>query len=230
MKHRMQISDGSFDTVKNRPTTLYPGYPPGGVVQGRCTFVIRTGEGWQTLDELPRRHPDWTDGDEIWIMPAGSAAPVGAGGAATLHPHDPFITGPFPVIIHVPRSVGEDSRPYSNAQFALTRPHDELAIIVSSHSNLKVEGETVTGLLGDVGARLLLVREGQDHIKPLLAGGLFKFMVKDGVVVKYDLRLEGILLVDGKEIHVRQSSTTTVKDIGTTTLEVPEEARRKLGR
>jgi hypothetical protein len=57
----------------------------------------------------------------------------------------------------------------------------------------------------DLGAQLLLVRDGQDHIKPLCAAGLFKLVIKNGIVTRYTLRLEGILLVDRK-IHVHRES------------------------
>src|SRR5204862_137473 len=77
-------------------------------------------------------------------------------------------------------------RPYTNVQFAASRPHDELAIIVSSGENLEVAGDTMTGTLSDVGARLLLVHEGQENqIQPLTAAGTFKLQVANRLVTKY---------------------------------------------
>lgn len=200
-------------------------------------FVIRTIDGWKGLQELPKRHRDWVDDREIWVVPRHSGPSWGMGASTGIFdpndpfgdPNDPFNLDPFPVILHRAPSR-EESRPYCNAQLALSHPHDELGIIVSSFANLKVEGDVVSGLLSDIGAQLLLVREGQEHIQPVAAAGAFKLFIEKGLVTKYLLRLEGILMVDRKRVIVRQTSNTVVKNIGKTAFEVPAEARRKLAR
>jgi hypothetical protein len=200
------------------------------VFRGSSACVLRTNRGWQTLKELPKRAPDWNDEIEYWPTPI-APAPGGYWGRGALMPNnDPF--DPFPMALQtVPfPPAEEDKRPYSNAQFALSHPHDELALIVSSYLDLKVEGDVVTGTLSDLGAQLLLVREGQNQINPVVATGMFKLLLKGGLVVKYYLKLEGILLIDRKKIHVHQSSSTTLTDIGTTSFEVPDEVQRKLER
>ena len=195
------------------------------VFHGTSRCVLRTDNGWKTPGELPRRHRDWID-DEYFMMPP---APIGymnhGRGLITPDPLDPF-----PVVLPPPPALKEENetRPYSNAQFAVARPHDELAIIVSSYRDLKIDGDVVLGNLHDIGAQLLLVRDGQDHIKPVCAGGVFRLQIKNGMVVKYQLRLEGILIVDRKKIHVRQQSITTVQKVGATALALPDEAQRKL--
>ena len=199
------------------------------VFRGGSACVLRTNRGWQTLKELPKRADDWNDQMEYWPMPV-TAAPGGYWGRSSHVANDPF--DPFPMALQtipMPAPV-EDARPYSNAQFALSHPHDELALIVSSYLDLKVEGDVVTGTLSDLGAQLLLVREGQNHINPVVATGLFKLQLKGGLVVKYFLKLEGILIIDRKKIHVHQASSTTLTNIGTTAFDVPEEAQRKLER
>lgn len=189
-------------------------------------FVIHTPEGWKTLPELPRRHPDFGDSD-VWVLnfPGTSGGlPSGLGSL-----RDPFDdTGMWASLLHrVP--AGETERGYSNAQFALSRPHEDLAVIVSSHTEMKVEGDHVSGSLSDIGAQLLLVHAGQDHIEPLAAEGMFELIIRDGLVRRYRLRLEGILLIGKKRILVRQTSETVITNVGATRFELPEEARRKLG-
>lgn len=189
-------------------------------------FVIRTPDGWKTLPELPPRHSDFGDSD-VWVLtlrgnPSGWPGRLG-------NPHDPINTGTFALRLHqVP--AGDRGRGYSNAQFALSRPHEELAVIVSSQTGMKVDGDRASGALSDLGAQLLLVHAGQDHIEPVKAAGMFELIVRDGLVRRYRLRLEGILLVNRKKILVRQTSDTVIRDVGATRFEMPDEVVRKLGR
>jgi hypothetical protein len=121
------------------------------------------------------------------------------------------------------------SRTFSAREFGVTHPHEELAIIVSSHAQLEVAGDIVSGTLTDIGAALLLVREGQSDVEPLVATGSFRLWLKDGTVIKYQLKLEGELLVSRwKKVNVKLSATTHLKEIGTTRVDVPIEAREKL--
>jgi hypothetical protein len=89
----------------------------------------------------------------------------------------------------------------------------------------------VTGTLSDVGARLLLVREGQEgRITPLVAAGNFRLQIQNGSVTRYSVQLEGVLLVDKKKkILVHQTSSTIVKGVGTSGFDVTDEIKRKLG-
>lgn len=190
-------------------------------------FVIRTDDGWKQLGELPKRHRDWTDGETMVVMPHHPSGGWGMAGGSMLDPNDPFAHDPFPMLMHVP--VEPDTRPYSNAQFGMSHPHDELAIVVSTFAAMNVEGSVASGVLSDLGAQLLLIRDGQDHIQTMAAAGAFKLFMHHGIVTRYQLRLEGVLLVDRKRVRVRQISDTQIRSIGATTIEIPDEARRKLG-
>lgn len=181
------------------------------IFRGSDAFVIHTSEGWKTLTEVPRVRP---------------ARPTGGRGGTSGNAHAPFTPAGG---IMIPLSGPASRRGYSNAQFALSRPHEELAVIVSSHTEMKVEGDHVSGSLSDIGAQLLLVHAGQDHIEPLAAEGMFELIIRDGLVRRYRLRLEGILLIGKKRILVRQTSETVITNVGATRFELPEEARRKLG-
>lgn len=179
------------------------------IFKGNVKCVLATEEGWLTPDELPppvERPP--ADG-----LPTG----VLAGILGTTPP---------------PRPVKKEPDSYSNLQLGISPPHEELGVIVTSHLEMTVNGDTATGVLNNVGAQLLLVRDGQREISPLEATGSFKLWLRDGVVTRYQLQLDGVLSIatpaGRKQIRVRQNTDTSIKAIGTTVVDVPLEARQKL--
>jgi hypothetical protein len=198
------------------------------IFRGNETCVLRTARGWQTLRELPKWSRDWNENDD-WLFASRSRgaarwALTGGGSSSGLDPASPLAR-----MLQADPPDDDAGPPYCNAQFGVSHPHEELGVIVSCSTALQVDGDNVVGTLSDLGAQLLLVRDGQDNIKPLAAAGSFRLQIKDGMVVKYALRLEGLLMVDDRRVHVHQLSSTAVKNVGTTHFETPEEARRKLG-
>ncbi len=196
------------------------------IFKGPSQYVVETENGWKTLDELPKRSPDWND-QENWYylsMPRARTPDL---------PADEQIWDEFglPPAVCVPvlnATRDDDDKPYSNAQFALARPHDELAVIVSAYADLQVEGNVAWGMLTDRGAQLLLVHDGHEYIKPVLATGRFKLWLVGGTVGKYLVELAGIVVVNRQPHYVRQKSMTVLKDVGTTVVAVPQEAWRRL--
>lgn len=173
--------------------------------------VLRVGGAWKKFKELPR--PDWGPGDD----------PADFWG-------DPFATDPFATPVAVRRSTRPPrERPYSNARLGVTPPHEELAVLVSNYTTLDVADNIATGTLTPTGAALLLA-PGEDGDPPIAAGGTFKIWIQNRRVVRYQLRLEGIVLSGKKQIAVHQISETAVKDVGQSTLEVPAMVVAKLGR
>jgi hypothetical protein len=171
--------------------------------KGNVRCVLETEDGWKTLDELPP-------------------------------PVDSPTAEPPPILgilggIPPPRPKLKNEEGYSNLQLAINHPHEELGVIVTSHTDLRFGDGTVTGTLSNLGAQLLLVHDGQHEITPLQANGTFKLWIRGGIVTRYQLQLDGVLAVGRKQIRVRQNSDTTLTDVGTTQFEVPSEARRKLG-
>jgi hypothetical protein len=194
------------------------------VFQGPSRFVIQTETGWQTLDELPRRHPEWIDQDDSWYMPV--AVPAGlnssAGGTGSF---DPSLG---PSIVYVPVVQERQEPPHSNYQFALSLPHEQLAIIVSSYGSLVASADSAAGTLSDLGAQLLLVHDGHEYITPLAATGRFKLWIRDGTVVRFTVELEGVVYMKKKRILVQQTATTDVRNIGTTFFTVADHLQQKL--
>lgn len=200
------------------------------VFRGNAASVVHTERGWRTLRELPKRHRDWDFYYEPTTVPASRGAPLRRAEPGG-DPWDAPETDESALLQAAPPPDpfgDETAQPYCNAQFALSHPHEELAVIVSSYTDLKVRGDIATGTLSDMGAQLLLVRDGQEHIQPLSAAGTFQLQIRNGVVVRYRLQLEGTMLVDRRKVHVNQASTTQIADIGKTALDVPAEVRRKL--
>lgn len=139
--------------------------------------------------------------------------------------------GGFPAPVDDRGEAG--GRTFSNVQKTLSRPHEEIAVIIAGGSELKAEGEVVSGRLSETSAKLLLVHEGQHDRVPLQAGGTFRLWVRGGALVKYETRLEGVLRVDDsagrREVRVSETSTTTLSEVGTARVEVPPEVRKRLG-
>ncbi|HEY1111106.1 MAG TPA: hypothetical protein VGE76_20790 [Opitutaceae bacterium] len=173
--------------------------------------VLRTPLGWLRPDKLPE--PDSLSDYER--LGATSAVPIGKKRRT---------------ILTAPGGAGpKEPRSYSNLQLAISPPHEELAVIVSSHQEFKVDGEVVSGTLTEVGAALLLVRDGQPHITPLNASGDFKVWLRGRLPIRYQTNLKGTLAIASEKgevkIAVQQRTFATIRDIGTTVVEVPEEAK-----
>lgn len=196
------------------------------IFRGNVACVIETESGWARPDDLSASTPD---DFEFGHLPGSTGhAPIfgakgGSGGGLRV-----------PV---VGSSSSKRKRPegpvaYSNLQLALSHPHEELAVIVSGHTQLKVEGDTVTGTLTEIAAQLLLVHDGQNEISPIRANGTFALWINGGIVTKYQVQIQGMLSVESRngrrEISVQQTTVTQIKSVGTTAFDVPEEARIKL--
>jgi len=196
------------------------------IFRGNVACVLESEDGWKTPDELRRSAAN--DSPSSRFPGASSRAPLGSRptGSRTRHRSASGSSKSA-------AAAEADLRAYSNLQLAISHPHEELGVIVSSHREMKVEGEIVTGVLTDLGAQLLLVRDGQEKITPLRAAGTFTLWIRDGIVVKYQVQLEGTLELDlaggRRQVNVNQTTYTVLKDIGTTQFDVPEQARTKLG-
>ncbi|MCW5556779.1 MAG: hypothetical protein KIT22_02890 [Verrucomicrobiae bacterium] len=55
-----------------------------------------------------------------------------------------------------------------------------------------------------------------------------KFWVKDGVLSKYELRVQGTLSFNGNSMDVDRTTTVEIKDVGSVKVTVPEDAQKKL--
>ncbi len=60
------------------------------------------------------------------------------------------------------------------------------------------------------------------------AKGSAKFWVNDGVLSKMEIKVDGSMEFNGNEMQIVRTTTTEIKDIGTTKIEIPEGATKKL--
>lgn len=201
------------------------------IFHGNQRFVLRTDEGWKRIDELP-----WysEEDPEFERMMSLNNPPPSIGSAIPVPPRPRTGAGPL-IVSRRGNSRGredDDERAYSNLQLGITHPHEDLGVIVSAHQDWHVEGDVVTGTLTDLGAQLLLVRDGQKEITPVRAAGTFKLWIRDRMVTRYQVKLEGVLSVTTRsgrrQVEVNQTVNTEVRNVGTTQFDVPDEARRKL--
>ena len=192
-----------------------------GLVAHGANSVWRIGDEWKSWGELALAREREVKRPRGGTMVRGSAnaGSFGIPGGRTLGAAAPFLED----------KRGSPSAPIQ--QFAVTYPHEELAIIVSSHTTMEVSNDIATGTLSDMGAALLLLRDGQTDVEPVATRGRFKVWLKNDVVNRYQLFLDGVVVIGrGKKTNVHVNVDTTVKDIGTTQVAIPDEARLKLGR
>ena len=122
-------------------------------------------------------------------------------------------------------------------QFLLRRlqnsqaPAAEAADLAGKAKELKKDGEAYASELTDAGAKELLSlsgRRGGNAPEPKNAKGSVKFWVKDGLLAKFELKLQGTVAFNGEDRDVDRTTTVEIKDVGTTKLDVPEAAKKKL--
>jgi hypothetical protein len=113
----------------------------------------------------------------------------------------------------------------------LKTPEKQAAEIAESTKELKKEGDTYSGDLTEEGAKALLTfrpRSGGEGPTVVNPKGSAKFWVKDGVLSKYEFKVMGTVSFNGNEFENDRTTTVEIKDVGTTKLEVPEDAKKKL--
>ncbi len=115
---------------------------------------------------------------------------------------------------------------------AFKAPATEAADIADKAKELKKEGDVYSGDLTEAGAKDLLAfggRRGANAPEPKNAKGSVKFWTKDGVLSKYELKLQGTINFNGEDRDMDRTTTVDIKDVGSTKIDVPEAAKKKMG-
>ena len=110
-------------------------------------------------------------------------------------------------------------------------PAAQAAQLASYAKELKKDGELYTSDLTEEGAKVLLTwrpQSGGEGPKVTGAQGSVKFWLKDGALTKYEFKLKGKVSFNDNEWDNDRTTTVEIKDVGTTKLSVPEEAKKKL--
>jgi hypothetical protein len=91
--------------------------------------------------------------------------------------------------------------------------------------------DVYAGDLTEEGAKSLMTMGGRrGGAAPAIsnAKGSVKFWIKDGVITKYVLKVSGTRTRNGEDTDFERTTTVEIKDIGTTKIAVPDEAKNKM--
>ena len=101
--------------------------------------------------------------------------------------------------------------------------------LVAKMKDAKLADGVYSGDLTDEGAKELLQFRRGGNEGPEISGakGSVKFWAKEGVLSKYEFKLQGKMSFNGNDTDVDRTTTVEIKDVGTTKVTVPEEAKKK---
>lgn len=162
--------------------------------------ALKGQEGWQSLSELPQGGGRRAGG-------AGAAA--GAGGRGG-------------------RGAGLGMFALRNVKPAAVQAEELLGKV----KEIKSADGVYSGDLTEEGVKSLLTfgggRAGGNAPEISGAKGSAKFWVKDGTLTKYEFNVQGKRTTQNGDVDINRTTTVEIKDVGTTTVTVPEEAMKKL--
>jgi hypothetical protein len=111
-------------------------------------------------------------------------------------------------------------------------PAAEAADLADKAKELKTDGDAIAGDLTGEGAKALLTfrPRGGGGEPPTVsnAKGSAKFWIKDGKLAKYQWHLQGTVSFNGNDRDVDRTTTVEIKNVNSTKIEVPDEAKKKL--
>jgi len=110
-------------------------------------------------------------------------------------------------------------------------PAAQAGEVADKVKELKLDGDVYSGELTEEGAKSQLMFGGRGGANaPEISGakGSVKFWVKDGVLSKYEVKVQGKVTFNGNDSDVDRTTTIEIKDIGSTKVEVPDDAKKKL--
>ena len=115
-------------------------------------------------------------------------------------------------------------------------PAASLTKLAEKSKDLKAgDAGVIAGVLSDEGAKefALMGRGGrpggQTPPEPKNAKGSVQFWLKEGQVQKIRLKVSATMTVNGEDRDMVRTTTWEIRDVGTTTVEVPAEAKKHLG-
>ena len=102
-------------------------------------------------------------------------------------------------------------------------PAAQAAELATATKELKKDGDVYSGDLTEEGAKAQFRFGTVSNPK-----GSVKFWVKDGALAKFEFKVTGKVDFNGNEFDVDRTTTVEVKEVGTTKVNVSEEAKKKL--
>ena len=116
----------------------------------------------------------------------------------------------------------------------LRTPSAEAEALAGQTKELKKDGDAISGDLTEESAKAMATfgrgRRGGGGPGPTNVKGSVKFWVKDGELTKYQTKVSGKRQnQNGEDMEFERTTTVEIKDVGTTKINVPDEAKKKLG-
>jgi hypothetical protein len=102
-------------------------------------------------------------------------------------------------------------------------PAAQAAELAAAAKELKKDGDVYSGDMTEEGAKAQFRFGTVSNPK-----GSVKFQVKDGALTKYEFKVTGKVDFNGNQVDVDRLWTTEIKEVGSTKLNVPDEAKKKL--
>lgn len=112
-------------------------------------------------------------------------------------------------------------------------PAAQASELATNAASLKLDGDVYSGDLTENGAKSMLRfggRRGGGGGGPEIsnAKGSVKFWVKDGMLSKFEVKVQGSVSFNGNDRDIDRTTTTEITDVGATKVTVPDEAKKKL--
>jgi hypothetical protein len=110
-------------------------------------------------------------------------------------------------------------------------PAVEAEDLAGKAKDLAKSDNAYSGELTEEGAKSLMTfgrRGGGQGPAISNAKGSVKFWIKDGVLTKYQFKVQGTINRNGEDMDIDRTTTVEIKDVGTTKVTVPEEAKNKM--
>ena len=126
--------------------------------------------------------------------------------------------------------IGENNRTVQRLRL-IKRPTDEATMLAGKAAALKKEADgSYAGALDGAWAKEMFALLGRRAAAAPSAEGLVKFWLKDGALSKYEFVVKGKIVSgeDKKETELSRTATVEIKDVGTATVSLPDEAKKKL--
>ncbi len=112
-------------------------------------------------------------------------------------------------------------------------PGAESAALSEKVKDFKEAEGVISGDLKEEAVKELLERgarrrEGQEPPKIASPKGSMKFWIQNGALTKYEVNVQGKVTAGDRDFDVNRTTTVEIKDVGSTKLEVPAEAKQKM--
>jgi hypothetical protein len=111
-------------------------------------------------------------------------------------------------------------------------PAAEAEDLAGKTKELKKADDAYAGELAEEAVKGLLTfgpgRAGGEAPTVSNAKGSVKFWLKDGVLAKYEYKVQGTVSRGGNDRDIDRTTKVEIKDVGTAKVEVPEDAKKKL--